>query len=91
MFDVSYEMVIFKGHKVVNRGTCKNTNGLTDYSIIKTLEKGNKTYTIKEKYYGKEFYSKEYEIHDHNKFYVITSYSNPSTNTFWVYDTRKDN
>lgn len=91
MFNVSYEMVIFKGHKVVNRGACENTNGLKDYFIIKTFEKGNKTYIIREKFYNENFFSKEFEVHDSKEFYIISSYVCPSTNSFWKYDTREDN
>ena len=91
-FTLSYEMVMFnKNNEVINRGICKNTNGLKDYNIIKVFEKDKKVYTIKEKYYDGAFYSKSFEVQDKKDYYIVTSYSTPSTNTYWKYDTRKDN
>lgn len=90
MFNVSVEMVVFKNHKVVNRGICESTNGLKDYFIIKTFEKDNKTYTIREKFYNNHFFSKEFEVHDHDKYYIISTYNCPSTHAYWISDTRED-
>lgn len=91
IFDVSVEMMIFKNHKVINKGICNNTNGLKDYSIIKTFKKDNKTFTIREKYFNNEFFSKDFMVDDSNTYYVVSSYICPITNTYWKYDTREDN
>lgn len=91
MFNVSVEMIVFKNHKVVNRGLCENTDGLKDYFIIKTFEKNNKTYTIREKFYNNHFFSKEFEVYNHDKFYIISTYTCPTTNMYWKNDTREDN
>lgn len=91
IFTLSYEMVIFnKKCEVINKGTCRNTNGLKDYNIIKTFTKGEKTYTIKEKYYDNEFFNKTFEVQDKKDYYIISAYTNPTTNTYWKYDTRED-
>ena len=91
IFTLSYEMVIFnKDNKVINKGTCRNTNGLKDYRIIKTYNKGEKTYIITEKYYDNEFYSKEFEVHNRKDYYIVSAYTCPLTNTHWTYDTRDD-
>ena len=91
-FKLSYEMVLFdNNNKVINKGTCENTNGLKDYRIIKTYTKGEKTYIITEKYYDNEFFSKEYEVHDSKKYYIVTAHICLLTKSYWSYDTRKDN
>lgn len=89
-FGLSYEMLVFKRDKLINRGICKNTNGLKDYNIIKTFEKDSKVYTIKEKYYDGEFFNKTFEVHDKKDYYIISAYTCPTTNTYWKYDTRED-
>ena len=90
IFNVSVEVMIFENHKLINKGICKNTNGLKDYAIIKTFEKDKKIYTIKEKYYSNNFFSKEYSVDDNKDYYVVSSYICPSTKSYWKYDTREE-